>query len=324
VIKVVRGRSALIRAFCYQLMKLTFEIEVLGVDYVEIFKSVVFLPALLLEDADVQSPSSGRAHTDRQYKRLLADFVELMGQQSIPNFELTVMEYPVVEEALTRTVEALVSRCYDGPLPAPSDKLLEWLSEQFATTVERHGRCYHFEESDVFLYEQSPEEYYISYLNEMAEVSDYSESTHRIDPRSQDSLAKPDLRLRKEHNNSSPESQRHLELDEYQLPIYPSDRYRYSAQVYARRADDPTPPAPYRRTIDLEFIKDLGREVDESVHNDKPSDKHSKIGSLLDIMSDRSSKDLSQPYRASEDSSLPSDEERRGTSEHPLQGSRDS
>lgn len=97
VIKVVRGRSALIRAFCYQLMKLTFEIEVLGVDYVEIFKSVVFLPALILDDTDVQSPSSGQAHTDRQYKRLLADFVELMGQQSIPNFELTIMEYPVVE-----------------------------------------------------------------------------------------------------------------------------------------------------------------------------------------------------------------------------------
>lgn len=112
-----------------------------------------------------------------------------------------------------------------------------------------------------------------------------------------------------------------MELDEYQLPIYPSDRYRYSAQVYARGTDDLTPPAPYRRTIDLEFIKDLGREVDESVHNDKPSEKHSKIGSLLDIMSDRSSKDLSQPYKASEDSSLPSDEERRAASEQPLHDS---
>jgi hypothetical protein len=45
------------------------------------------------------------------------------------------------------------------------------------------------------------------------------------------------------------------------------------------------------------------------VHNDKPSDKHSKIGSLLDIMSDRSSKDLSQPHKPEEESSLPSEEE---------------
>jgi hypothetical protein len=86
VIKMVRGRSALIRAFCYQLLKLSFEIEVLDIDYVDIFKSVVFMPALLLEDNDMQSPSSGRTHTDRQYKRILADFVQLMAQQSIPNF----------------------------------------------------------------------------------------------------------------------------------------------------------------------------------------------------------------------------------------------
>jgi len=27
------------------------------------------------------------------------------------------MEYPIVEEALTRTIEALVSRCYEGSPP---------------------------------------------------------------------------------------------------------------------------------------------------------------------------------------------------------------
>jgi hypothetical protein len=116
VIKVVRGRSALIRAFCYQLMKLTFEIEVADFDYVEVFKRIVFMPSLLLDD-DMQSPSSGRAYTDRQYKRILADFVELMGYQSIPNFELTVMEYPIVEEALTRTLEALIANCYPSSPP---------------------------------------------------------------------------------------------------------------------------------------------------------------------------------------------------------------
>lgn len=115
VIKLVRGKSALLRAFYYQLMKLTFEIEVNEIDYVEVFKSVVFHPSLLLEDADMQSPSSGRTYTDKQYKRILAEFVELMAQQSIPNFEFTVMEYPIIDEALTKTFEALVARCYRGP-----------------------------------------------------------------------------------------------------------------------------------------------------------------------------------------------------------------
>lgn len=86
VIKVVKGKTAVIRAFCYQLMKLIFEIEVPEMNYVEIFKNVVYHPELLLEDADVQSPTSGRSYTDRQYKRFIAEFIEIMGQQSIPNF----------------------------------------------------------------------------------------------------------------------------------------------------------------------------------------------------------------------------------------------
>lgn len=39
--------------------------------------------------------------------------------------------------------------------------------------------------------------------------------------------------------------------------------------------------------------------MDESIH-DKPFDKYSKIGSLLDIMSDRSSKDLEQKFKTPE------------------------
>jgi hypothetical protein len=86
VIKAVKGKSALTRSFNYQLMKLTFEIEINEVDYVEVLKSVVFHPGLLKEDDEMQSPISGRGCTDRQYKRIIADFIELMGTQAIPNF----------------------------------------------------------------------------------------------------------------------------------------------------------------------------------------------------------------------------------------------
>ena len=97
----------------------------------------------------------------------------------------------------------------------------------------------------------------------MAEVSDHSESTHRIDGRrsqEEDVMAKREDRIRKEHNHSLPRSHRHMELDEYQLPIYPNDRYRYSAQVHPRRTQETVVPTTVRRTIDnFELIKDLGR-----------------------------------------------------------------
>jgi hypothetical protein len=101
-------------------MKLTFEIDIPDVDYVEIFKNVIFHPALLLEDTDMQSPSSGRSYTDRQYKRIIADFIEVMIHQSIPNFELTLMEYPIVEEALVRSIENLISKCFPDDPHIPS------------------------------------------------------------------------------------------------------------------------------------------------------------------------------------------------------------
>lgn len=60
----------------------------------------------------MQSPSSGRTYTDRQYKRIIADFIEIMIHQSIPNFEMTIMEYPIVEEAMVKTIESIVVQCF--------------------------------------------------------------------------------------------------------------------------------------------------------------------------------------------------------------------
>ena len=92
------------------------------------------------------------------------------------------MEYPVVDEAFTYVVETIITKCYPGA--ETTTALLNWLAETFALTVERHGKCYKFEESDIFLYEESDTEYYLSFLNEMAEVSDYSESVRYEDRKS--------------------------------------------------------------------------------------------------------------------------------------------
>jgi hypothetical protein len=142
VIKAVKGKSALTRAFNYQLMKLTFEIEVAETDYVEVLKSVAFHPNMLVEEGDMQSPISGRAYTDRQYKRIIADFIELMAVQSIPNTEFLLMEYPVVDEAFIYVMEAIITKCYTGT--QTTHALLSWLAETFSLTVEKHGKCYKF------------------------------------------------------------------------------------------------------------------------------------------------------------------------------------
>ena len=48
------------------------------------------------------SPSSGKNYSDLQYKKIVAEFMEVLMRQSIPNFELTILSYPIVDEALVK------------------------------------------------------------------------------------------------------------------------------------------------------------------------------------------------------------------------------
>lgn len=57
--------------------------------------------------------------------------------------------------------------------------MLYTLAEMFQVTINQIGQCYRIEESDIFLYEENPDEYYVTFMNEMAEVSDYSSSRNR-------------------------------------------------------------------------------------------------------------------------------------------------
>lgn len=82
-------------------MKLAFEIEVEDKDYVEIVKQIIFSPEFILEDTP-SSPSSGKNFTDLQYKKIVAEFMEILLHQTIPNFELTILNYPIFDEAMLR------------------------------------------------------------------------------------------------------------------------------------------------------------------------------------------------------------------------------
>ncbi len=80
-------------------MKLTFELEVPEKDYVEILKSAIFDPVLLQNNSDYShtSPISGKKHSDIQYKKFLAEFIEILVNQSPPNFEMTLNEFPIID-----------------------------------------------------------------------------------------------------------------------------------------------------------------------------------------------------------------------------------
>ena len=70
----------------------------------------------------------------------------------------------------------------------------------------------------------------------------------------------------------------------------PEDRFRNSAEPLGRRLIKEAQEfqgIPRKTFRNSDTIRELAKEVDESIH-EKPSDGKSKIGSLLEIMSDRS------------------------------------
>ena len=47
----------------------------------------------------------------------------MISQQSIPNFEFTLMEYPIVDEALTTIFQRLLAKFYQGNPRSTNDQL---------------------------------------------------------------------------------------------------------------------------------------------------------------------------------------------------------
>lgn len=136
----------------------------------------------------------------------------------------------------------------------------------------------------------------------MAEVSDYSESTHKIDEKNSindrlginDRLSSHENELKGSHPDfAGPD------LDDVEFKLV-TDKYRNSAQPQGWRNKRTESPIA-RKTMNSDVMKEIAiREIDESIEKDKPSEQSkagdtSKIGSLLDIMSERSSKDLKSP-----------------------------
>lgn len=94
----------------------------------------------------------------------------------------------------------------------------------------------------------------MAFLNEMAEVSDYSESAYH--PEERRSIEERKSRTDRDFKSSLPEMKLREESEDYPLP---SDRYRYSAQIPHRKSEE---HSTFRRTIDNKsFIRDLSCDI---------------------------------------------------------------
>lgn len=59
-------------------------------------KEIIFSPELILEDNSSVN-NSGKNFTDLQYKKIVAEFMEILLHQTIPNFDLTILNYPIFD-----------------------------------------------------------------------------------------------------------------------------------------------------------------------------------------------------------------------------------
>lgn len=106
----------------------------------------------------------------------------------------------------------------------------------------------------MFLYEDNPNEFYIAFLNEMAEMSDYSDTTHKLDDRR--SINGAISSREKDHKGSSPDFTAPLDEDiEFRNA---TDKYRNSAQPHGwknKRIDSPS--SIVRKTCSNELMREI-------------------------------------------------------------------
>ena len=97
VVKQLSGSIGILRIFYYQLLKLGFEIDSPKQDYGQLIKAIFFDEKIL---ADIGSPISGKQYSGLQYLRIIAETVTELERQVIPNVEMTISSYPIIDEAI--------------------------------------------------------------------------------------------------------------------------------------------------------------------------------------------------------------------------------
>jgi len=91
----------------------------------------------------------------------------------IPNTELTLTQFPAIDEAMLVVLERVLQVGFNDSSKGFPEinslvELFERLCGIFEITLEVYENCFSFEESDVFLYVESMEVYYLAFLSEMA------------------------------------------------------------------------------------------------------------------------------------------------------------
>lgn len=186
--KVLRGSEGVLRGFYYQLLKLGFEIESQRVDFSSMIKNVIFDRNLIEQSG---APVSGKKFNILQYCRIIIEFMHHLESQVIPNCDLSISQFPIIDEAFITVLELIIDRQHTSGHTTPKNsntftvnELLAELSGLFSISYEIYENCFSFTDSDVFIYAEDETDIYLAYLSEMAEVESLVEESSVVDQHS--------------------------------------------------------------------------------------------------------------------------------------------
>lgn len=84
--------------------------------------------------------------TEMQAKKVLAEFLQMLGREVYPNCEAAVNRYPIMDAVLVQSLRRMVKG------ETAVEAIFRALAEEFGLTVTLFGDCFKFEDSDIFCY----------------------------------------------------------------------------------------------------------------------------------------------------------------------------
>jgi hypothetical protein len=193
--------QANIRVFYYQYLKLCFEVNECDYEqYIRKIEEIINDPNFSFVFDEAEDPS---VFNDLQFKQLIMEFFGLLGNGNM-NIEACLNSYPIMDTVFIYFFRSILilTNATEG-LNSYIDKmtLFNILINHFNVEINVHENCIRFPQTDIFVYEEQPEEVFMAYIegepeNELPVSREYvsyetSEETIAAPPQNKSPEAKP-------------------------------------------------------------------------------------------------------------------------------------
>jgi hypothetical protein len=166
VVKVFRGDpQANIRVFYYQYLKLCFEVTDCDYEqYIRKIEDIINDPnfAFVFEDGEDTS-----VFNDLQFKQLIMEFFGLLGE-GVASIEVCLNTYPIIDTVFIyffRSILILTNTADSLDSYIDRTTLFNILTDHFNVQMDVHDNCIRFPQSDIFAYEERPDEVFMAYID---------------------------------------------------------------------------------------------------------------------------------------------------------------